>query len=424
MPHKIHPHLQNLKQSATLAINEYSGKLETAGKTIFRFGFGQSPFPVPRSVVSALQENAYRKNYLPVGGLYDLRQAVAEFHQKIDKTDFEPEGIMIGPGSKELVFTLQLAMEGSTLIPSPCWVSYGPQGQIVHREIHYIQTRYENNWRLLPDQLESAIHFIEGPHMLILNYPGNPDGGTYTPEELAALAAVCRENDVLILSDEIYGRLHHQGDHISIARYYPEGTIVSSGLSKWCGAGGWRLGHFAFPRELYGLKNVTASISSETFSCVSTPIQYAAVQAYTDYETVDEYLIHSRRVLSAVGSYCANSLAKAGVRVRVPSGAFYLFPDFENFREKLTERGLTNSPELCEQLLQDTGVALLPGSEFGCDATELNARLAYINFDGTKALKISKQIPTDKIMTIDDIMPICADVIEAIDRITKWLQAF
>ncbi len=80
-----------------------------------------------------MEGNAYRKDYLPVEGLYDLRQAVAEFHQKIDKTDFEPEGIMIGPGSKELVFTLQLAMEGSTLIPSPCWVSYGPQGQIVHR---------------------------------------------------------------------------------------------------------------------------------------------------------------------------------------------------------------------------------------------------------------------------------------------------
>tara|TARA_B100000809_G_scaffold169336_1_gene166717 strand:- start:8913 stop:10187 length:1275 start_codon:yes stop_codon:yes gene_type:complete len=424
MPHKIHPHLQNLKQSATLAINKYCGELETSGKTIFRFGLGQSPFPVPDSIVSSLEGNAYRKDYLPVEGLYALRQAVAEFHQKIDKTDFEPEGIMIGPGSKELVFTLQLAMEGSTLIPSPCWVSYGPQGQIVHREIHYIQTQYENNWRLLPDQLESAIHSIESPHMLILNYPGNPDGGTYTPEELSTLAAVCRKNDVLVLSDEIYGRMHHQGDHISIARYYPEGTIVSSGLSKWCGAGGWRLGHFAFPRELYGLKNVVASISSETFSCVSTPIQYAAVQAYTDYKTVDEYLIHSRRLLSIVGSYCANSLAKAGVRVRAPSGAFYLFPDFENFREKLTERGITNSPTLCEQLLQDTGVALLSGSEFGRDATELNARLAYINFDGRKALKISRKIPTDKTMTIDDIIPVCANLIEAIERIIKWLQAY
>ena len=124
MLYKIHPHLQNLKQSATLGINKYCGELETSGKTIFRFGFGQSPFPVPDSIVSSLEGNAYRKDYLPVEGLYDLRQAVAEFHQKIDKTDFEPEGIMIGPGSKELLFTLQLAMEGSTLIPSPCWVSY------------------------------------------------------------------------------------------------------------------------------------------------------------------------------------------------------------------------------------------------------------------------------------------------------------
>lgn len=421
MNQKLHPHLIQLERSATLAINERSAEMAAAGQTIYRFGFGQSPFPVPDSIVYALQENAYRKNYLPVEGLFELRQAVAEYHQQVDGADVEPAGIMIGPGSKELIFTLQLVLEGSTLIPAPCWVSYAPQGLINKRQTQFIQTRFENNWRLRPEQLGIAIQNTPGPNLLILNYPGNPDGGTYSPEELAALADVCRKNDILILSDEIYGRLHHQGNHVSIANYYPEGTIVSSGLSKWCGAGGWRLGHFAFPKELSWLKDAMAAVASETFSCVSAPIQFAAIQAYTDNKTVDEYLLHCRRVLAVIGNYCSDTLSAAGVNVHSPAGAFYLFPDFEKFREKLAEKEINDSPIFCGKLLQETGVALLPGLEFGRDGNELNARLAYVNFNGAEALKISGSISADKELTIDNLGNVVNDVQNGINNIINWI---
>jgi len=338
MTYKIHPHLKSLKRSATLAINEQCAKLTSAGITVTRFGFGQSPFPVPEFLVEELRKNAYRKEYLPVEGLYSLREAIAEYHSIADKIVMDPEGIIVGPGSKELIFTLQLVTKGTTLIPSPCWVSYGPQADIVQKKIHYIQTQYEHSWRLLPHELESAIQFTDDPQLLILNYPGNPGGGSYSPDELAAIAEVCRKYGVLVLSDEIYGRLHHNNDHISIARYYPEGTIVSSGLSKWCGAGGWRLGHFAFPKELLILKNMMTTITSETFSCVASPVQFAALKAYGNSPMINEYLFHCRRILKTIGNDCYYRLTSAGVRLIEPKGSFYLFPDFENFRKNL-EKG-------------------------------------------------------------------------------------
>jgi aspartate aminotransferase len=422
MNQKLHSHLQSLEKSATLAINERSAEMADAGQTIYRFGFGQSPFPVPDSIVAALQDNAYRKNYLPVEGLLELREAVAEFHQEVDQINIEPEGVLVSPGSKELMFTLQLALEGSTLIPAPCWVSYAPQGDIVKRKTHYIKTNFKDNWRLLPEQLESAVENIDGPHLLILNYPGNPDGGTYTIDELNAMANVCRKNEVLVLSDEIYGRLHHKGEHVSMARFYPEGTIVSSGLSKWCGAGGWRLGHFALPKELYWLKDAMASIASETYSCVTTPVQYAAVNAYTEHETVEDFLFHSRRILQTIGRYCSDRLSDAGVKVNSPTGAFYLFPDFENYREKLAFRGIIDSSTFCEKLLKEAGVALLPGASFGCNTEELTARLAYVNFNGKESLKLSKSLSKESTLTMEDLGEHVDNVKAGIEKLIDWLK--
>ena len=422
MNHKLHPHLNQLVRSATLAINERSAEMAADGQTIYRFGFGQSPFPVPDSIVSALQENAYRKNYLPVEGLFELREAVAAYHNDVDQIHIEPEGVLVSPGSKELIFTLQMAIKGSTLIPAPCWVSYVPQANLVQRDNQYIQTRFEDNWRLLPDQLDFAVKQTSGPHLLILNYPGNPDGGTYSAEELKALANVARKNNVLILSDEIYGRLYHKGEHVSIARFYPEGTIVSSSLSKWCAAGGWRLGHFAFPKELFWLKEALASITSDTYSCVAAPIQYAGLQAYNDKDTVGEYLFHCRRILSTIGNFCASTLLEAGVNIQSPSGAFYLFPDFESFRISLSEKGIHDSAAMCEQLLQDTRVVLLPGTAFGRPAEELNARIAYVNFDGGKALQTSREISMEQNLTMHDLGDNVINVKYGIEKLIDWLK--
>ena len=218
--------------------------------------------------------------------------------------------------------------------------------------------------------------------MLILNYPSNPDGGTYSSDELKKIATIARKYEMIILSDEIYGQLHYKGEHISIARFYPEGTIISSGLSKWCGAGGWRLGTFAFPMDFDWLMNAMAAVASETYTSVCAPIQYAAVRAFKGGILIERYLLHVRRILAHLGNRCAKIIREAGIQVHSPDGAFYLFLDFSPLSTKLKNKGITNSKILCEKLLQDIGVAILPGEAFLTPPEELIARLAYVNFDG------------------------------------------
>ena len=414
--------VRGLRQSATLAVNARSNALYKEGRRIYKMGLGQSPFPVPTEVVDALTLHASEKDYLPVTGLPALREAVAEFHRKKDRIDAQAEGVLIGPGSKELLFLLQLTFYGELLVPSPSWVSYVPQARILGRPIRLIPTCYADNWRVTPRQLAAICQEdADRPRLLVLNYPGNPEGGSYSADELQELAAVARRFGVILLSDEIYGQLHHRGEHVSVARFYPEGTIVSSGLSKWCGAGGWRLGTFTFPPDLAWLMEAMAAVASETYTSVSTPIQFAAVRAFKDGLAIERYLWHVRRILAGLGQRCAESLERAGARVRPPVGAFYLFPDFSPFGERLAERGIQDSASLCERLLEETGVAVLPGIASQRPAEELTARLAYVNFDGAKALSASETIPLDQPLSDDFFNRWCGDVLEATRHIVEWV---
>jgi aspartate aminotransferase len=128
----------------------------------------------------------------------------------------------------------------------------------------------------------------EAPRILILNSPSNPTGCVYNEEELKAVADVARKYRMLVISDEIYSELHHSGDHYSISRFYPEGTIVSGGLSKWCGAGGWRMGFWLFPSSMAWLRKSMLVMASETYTSVASPIQHAARRAF-----VPEYVSRS-----------------------------------------------------------------------------------------------------------------------------------
>jgi aspartate aminotransferase len=423
----INPHLQGLDQSDTLAINEKSKELIAQGKRVYRFGLGQSPFPVPDSVVRALRLNAPQKDYLPVKGLPLLREAVADFHRRKDHIAAKSDCVIIGPGSKELVFLLQLVFNGEIIIISPCWVSYIPQARILGKEISIIHSSYENKWQLTPRLFQEFLKKRgrkDKPALMILNYPGNPDGVSFQEKDLTEIAAMAREQHLFILSDEIYGQLNHEGKHISIGRFYPEGTIISSGLSKWCGAGGWRLGTFTFPEELKWLSEKMAVVASETYTSVSAPIQFAAVQAFKGGTEIEEYLWHVRKILSTLGSDCARTLKKAGIRVHEPIGGFYLFLDFSNYTDQLHAKGITTPKELCSRLLEDTGVALLHGHCFSRPLEEFSARMAYVDFDGASALAATKTLPLHSPLPEDFDRIYCPKVIEGVSKIVEWLNAF
>ena len=409
----------DLPLSATLEINEKSNLMIAQGRKVYKLGLGQSPFPVPTPVVEALKKYAHVKDYLPVKGLYGLREAIKKYYQKSQGIEFEVENILIGPGSKELMFIAQLVIYSELLLPAPSWVSYAPQSKILGRKVSWLETKKEDDWLLRSDVLED--YCKNNPNtskVMILNYPNNPTGKTYNEGQLKEIAEVARKYGVIIISDEIYGELHHEGKHISIAKFYPEGTIVSSGLSKWCGAGGWRLGTFAIPKELSWLADKMASVASETFTSVSAPIQYAAIRAFEFDDEIIDYLNRSRKILKALAVYIYENFKRVGIEAPLADGAFYYLPDFSNLRDKLSKKGIYTSRQLCSTVLDEKSVALLPGDDFGKPSSELTARIAYVDFDGETALEAAEKKNVDEKF----LRKYCTNTIEAIDRICDFVE--
>ena len=420
LPVNINLNVRGLSQSSTLAINEKSRQLIQEGRKVYKFGLGQSPFPVPEPVVESLRKHAHEKDSLPVRGLLPLREAIAAFNKRTQFIDSSPDDILIGPGSKELIFILQLVYYGDLIIPTPSWVSYFPQARIIGRHVQWVPTNVAEHYRLSPEKLDMLCRSDPNrPRIVILNYPSNPTGCTYPTEKLKELAAVARKYNIVLVSDEIYGMIHHHGQHVSIARFYPEGTIISSGLSKWCGAGGWRLGTFSFPPQLYWLREAMATVASETYTSTSAPIQYAAITAFEGGDYIDQYLDDSRRILRYMAKIIRQKLAAVYITMPQVNGGFYLYPDFNHYREKLKLHGIVTSAELCDRLLEETGVALLPGIDFGHQPDELVARLAYVDFDGKLALE-KLSLYRDKKLQESYLSDYCPSIWKGTKALCDW----
>ncbi len=420
----LSPHVRRMMGSPITRILEHCDLRQARGQDVFKLIMGQSPFPIPDRMVDVLRQSAGEKDYLPPKGLPALRKAIAEHIERklgIDRTQGD---VLVGPGSKELMFLFQIAYLGELLVPTPAWVSYVSQANVLDRRVTLLTTRREDQYLLRPDTLAAVCERNpDKPRALVLNYPSNPTGLTYRAEELRELARVAQKYEVIVIADEIYGELHHKGQHTSIARWYPEGTILSTGISKWMGAGGWRLGALIFPEELRPLLDAMATIAGETYTSTSAPVQYGALVAFEGGDDTERYLSAARRVLAALGRWCARRLAAAGLHCAQPVGGFYVFPDFTPFKDRLVSRGITTSLGLCEKLLDDTGVALLPGSVFGRDEEELTARLAYVDFDGARALSAVAVIPREQPLDEIFLRRHCAQVVEAISRIVSFVQS-
>ena len=411
---KIKDTLKNIKTSSTLAINELSLKLQEDGKTIYKFGLGQSPFPIPDIIVKELQYHAHQKNYLDVSGLLELREVVAKYHSKKNKYPYTADNIIIGPGSKELIFQTQLIMDGDLLLPSPSWVSYEPQANIINKKIHWLNTTAKTNWHLSPQTLDELCKKLQiETKLLILNSPNNPSGTIHG--DLKTLAKVSKQHDIIIIADEIYAELDFTGEYKSLTHYYPEGTIISSGLSKWCGAGGWRLGTFIFPNELDHIRQTLRSVVSETFTAVSAPIQYAAIKAYT--EDYSNYLDHSRKILNCIATYVYNELTESGLDCQKPQGGFYMLCDFSNVITISNE--ISNSTLLTKKILKDTGFAMLPGSDFGINENHLITRIAFVDFDGKQALDLANN---QSHLSEEFLKKACPNIVNGINELKDWIS--
>jgi aspartate aminotransferase len=418
----LSPAVRGIATSPAIAMAERVDRMRAAGEDVTKLALGQSPFPVPERIVEALRGHAGEKEYLSPQGLPRLRRAIARFVEQrvgIDRTEAD---VLVGPGSKELLFLLQIAFAGELVVPTPSWPAYLPQARVLGRDVTLVHARAENGFMITASELDRALAAHDGrPRMLVLNFPSNPTGLTYRTEELRELARVARAHDLLVLSDEIYGELHHKGQHASIAKHYPEATILSTGMSKWLGAGGWRLGAFVFPQQLSALREAMAALASETFTSTSAPISHAAAVAFEGGDDVERYLANVRRVLAAIGRQTARRIAALGIGCAQPVGGFHVFVDFGARAETLRARGITTSTQLVERLLDDTGVALLPGVAFGRDESELTARLSYVDFDGAKALAAVQVIPKEQPLDETFLRRQAPRILAAVDAIGRFV---
>ena len=402
--------IKGLEPSSTLKINEISKKLEDKGEKIFKFGFGQSPFQIPLNIVEELKKNAHQNKYLPMQGLKELREAVAQYTSTKKNYNYNSENVIIGPGSKELMFLLHVLFDGEIILPAPSWVSYAPQAVLGRNKIQVIQTKRENNWFPTGAEIEEIILKDENKnYLLFLNSPNNPSGQVC--ENLEEISEITKKYNLIILSDEIYSELSFEKNFKSISSFCPEKTIISTGLSKWCGAGGWKLGYFIVPNSLNILRDSINVLASETFSAVSATIQYAAITAYSSDHS--EYINNSRNILKTVGNYVYENLKSNKVLINKPQGGFYLMPEFLNKR-------FNTSSEMCGNILKETGVALLPGSDFGFDKDIMLARLSFTDFDGQNFMN---QTQNEQKIDNDLILKLAPKIVEGVDKLKKWSES-
>ena len=403
--------VKNLEPSSTLKINEISKQLETKGKKIFKFGFGQSPFQIPIDIVNELKDNAHQNKYLPMQGLDELRKSVANYTSIKKDYDYNSDNVIIGPGSKELMFLLHVIFDGEVILPVPSWVSYMPQAIIGRNKVQLLQTKRENNWFPAGSEIEKIIlKNKKKNYLLFLNSPNNPSGQIC--ENLEEISQIVKKYNLIVLSDEIYSELSFKNDYKSISNFCPEKTIISTGLSKWCGAGGWRLGYFIIPENLKIIRDTLNVLASETFSAVSAPIQYAAIQAYEGNHM--DYIKSSKEILKAVGNYVYENLNSNNILINKSQGGFYLMPEFVNAKSKFS-----SSSEMCKNILEKTGVALLPGSDFGFDKKKMLARLSFTDFDGKNFMQEYKKNENLDNASVKNLAP---KVAEGVDKLKKWSE--
>jgi aspartate/methionine/tyrosine aminotransferase len=395
-PHSIETHVngasallrlastaQTFPTSATLAINEAVAKRRAAGREIIHLGFGEAAFPLHPLLKTALAEAATHTSYAPVLGIPALRQAIAAYLVRTRGMTCSADQIVVGPGSKPLLYALLHILEGDVLLPTPSWVSYAPMTHLVGRRVIHLQTEPDDHHRLTPQALSQAMIQARrdgaDPRVLLVNTPSNPTGSMFNRADVEALARWAREAGVTLISDEIYAELAHGWrEHISPACFYPEGCIVTGGLSKTFSAGGWRLGYAALPPTTAGNEAMAAlrALASEIWSATATPLQEAALAAFIPNASVERYVRQSARVHGYVAGQLYDALARLGVPCPRPDGGFYLYPDFSPWRPTLLEWGIRTSQELAHYLLEEWDIATLPGSVFNEEPLALRLRLS------------------------------------------------
>ncbi|MFC3211448.1 pyridoxal phosphate-dependent aminotransferase [Planomicrobium okeanokoites] len=370
---KLANRVQTLTPSTTLAITAKANELKAQGVDIIGLGAGEPDYNTPENILQAAYKSMMegKTKYTPAGGLPALKEAIIEKLKRDQQLTYAPAEVMVGVGAKHVLYTLfQVLLDkgDEVIIPIPYWVSYPEQVKLAEGVPVYIEATASQNYKISPQQLREAI--TDRTKAVMINTPSNPTGMIYSKEELQELAEVCREKDILIVSDEIYEKLIYGGsEHVSIATLSEDAknrTIIVNGVSKSHSMTGWRIGYAAGDSKL--IKAMT-NLASHSTSNPTTTSQYAAIEAYNGPQGAVEEMRQAFE--SRLEEIFPKLEAIPGFNIIRPQGAFYLLPDVSEAAEKA---GFASVDEFVEALLTEANVAVIPGSGFGAPST---IRLSY-----------------------------------------------
>jgi aspartate/methionine/tyrosine aminotransferase len=344
--------------------------LEASGREIVHLEIGEPDFDTPAHVAAAAQQalDKGHTHYVPAPGIPELRTAVADFLERTNRLTTTPDRVLITPGAKPIMFFTILALceEGDeVLYPDPGFPMYASIAAFAGAKPVPVPLREENGFVIDPEELASLV--TDRTKLLILNSPHNPCGSASTPEQLEAIAEIAMRHDLVVLSDEVYWALRYDGDHRSVLDVdgMAERTILLDGWSKTFAMTGWRLGFGVFPSAL--IEPITRLVINSV-SCTSAFSQHAAIAALEGpWDDVDTMLDAFRERRDVIVS---GLNAVPGVSCVEPGGAFYAFPN-------ITELGMS-AAILADRLLEEAGVACLPGTAFGAYG-EGHLRFSYAN---------------------------------------------
>ncbi|MCH8502679.1 MAG: pyridoxal phosphate-dependent aminotransferase [Aliidiomarina sp.] len=354
-----------IKPSPTLAVSQKAAELKAAGADVIGLGVGEPDFTTPKFICEAAKQaiDAGHTRYTAVDGIPELKKAICAKFSRDNQLNYEPSEILVSAGGKHSIFNLLTAWldEGDeVIIPAPYWVSYPDMTLLVGATPVVIEAGIDQAYKITAEQLAAAI--TDKTKLLFLNSPSNPTGMAYTADELRALAEVLRQHPrVLIATDDMYEHILWADEPFAnlpmVAPDLKDRTVILSGVSKAYAMTGWRIGYAAGPKPIIAAMKKAQSQSTSNPASIS---QYAALAALNGDqsfigEMVSEFRIRHDRLVEGLSKI-------PGLKVRPGDGTFYTFPNIEGLMHAV---GVETDVELCERLLSEANVALVPGSAFG-----------------------------------------------------------
>ncbi|MGN0011484.1 MAG: pyridoxal phosphate-dependent aminotransferase [Marinilabiliaceae bacterium] len=374
---QISDRILSMAESATLAMTQKSRELQAQGLDIINLSIGEPDFNTPEHIkaaaIKAILDN--QTHYPPVPGYPELRKAVVARMKSWLGLEYDPAQVIVSAGGKHSLVNIILAVinkDDEVILPAPYWVTYTEQVKLAEGKSVIVPTGIEQDFKMKPEQLEAAI--TPRTRLLILCSPSNPTGSMYTKEELEGLAAVLRKHpDVLVMSDEIYDMISYGQKHYSMAQMegMQDRVIIANGMSKGYAMTGWRMGYVCAPLDVAKAVN---KLQGQMTSGICTITQAASIAALTESDEPSRKMTaefkHRRDIVFDLLSEIK------GIKVNMPAGAFYFFPNIEAFLGKKTQDGkvIENSSDLAMYLLTVGHVATVAGSAFGAEGY---IRLSY-----------------------------------------------